>query len=353
MNNVLITGLGIASDLGLCDACNLDFSWLFSNLSVVLWADSIMVPKQSFEKLRQVQESKDEKAIGLFLDLAENHGLIKKIDISSTYQGLVGEQIYSTMQKNSEALMSTFPESIRKGSEGVPDEIIIGDEGYCGAWMSSIYAGLKVASDFGANCLFGEREHIFLKYLYGIHADIRTREIENKIYSEVFSLFMPESMSIHNYAFINEEKCETCKNIDRCRNIYLIDTEESLEEMFRWKEYDELQQAKDAIDKIISFKDDVSSQKDIDDIKKEFRSTQDKINKNINRRFPKIERWTRMTTVLATPITIASAITGNIPITIGGTIATGLAQAAENLMEVYKSKNNWVGFVNDMKNERL
>lgn len=42
-------------------------------------------------------------------------------------------------------------------------------------------------------------------------------------------------------------------------------------------------------------------------------------------------------------------VCSNIPLTVGSAVATGLAQAAENMMEVYKSKNNWVGFVNDMK----
>lgn len=41
---------------------------------------------------------------------------------------------------------------------------------------------------------------------------------------------------------------------------------------------------------------------------------------------------------LATPITIASAISGNIPLTIGGAVATGVAQATDNLLEIYKSK---------------
>ena len=96
-------------------------------------------------------------------------------------------------------------------------------------------------------------------------------------------------------------------------------------------------------------KNDISSQKDVDDIVKEFKERQNKINRNINKRFPKIERWTKMTTVLATPITIASAISGNLPLTVGSAVAGGVAQATEKLLEIYKNKNNWVGFVNDMK----
>ena len=54
--------------------------------------------------------------------------------------------------------------------------------------------------------------------------------------------------------------------------------------MFKWREYDELQQAKEEINKIISLKNDISSQKDIDDVIKEFKGRQDKINRNINKR---------------------------------------------------------------------
>ena len=57
-----------------------------------------------------------------------------------------------------------------------------------------------------------------------------------------------------------------------------------------------------------------------------------------------------MTTIFATPITIVAAITGNTPLTIGGAVTTGVAQVTENILELYRSKNNWVGFVNDMKN---
>jgi len=57
--------------------------------------------------------------------------------------------------------------------------------------------------------------------------------------------------------------------------------------------------------------------------------------------------------VLATPLTIASAISGNIPMTVGSAVVTGIAQATENILEIYKNKNNWVGFVNDMKNDAV
>ncbi len=39
--------------------------------------------------------------------------------------------------------------------------------------------------------------------------------------------------------------------------------------------------------------------------------------------------------------------------TVGSAVVTGIAQATENILEIYKNKNNWVGFVNDMKNDAV
>ena len=77
MNKVLVTGLGIAREFGICDSCNLDFSWLANNPSTILWADQLYIPYSSFEAQVKQMERKDEKIISLFLNMAEDHGMIK------------------------------------------------------------------------------------------------------------------------------------------------------------------------------------------------------------------------------------------------------------------------------------
>ena len=349
MNKVLITGLGVSSDLGLCEACYLNFSWLSNNPSILLWADKLCVPEHALKIERARCESKDEKVVNLVLDKAEDCGLIEKIKLQDMYTDGVGEKIYQKMLSDSNALIESFPGTIRKGNPGVPDEIVIGEEGYCGAWLASIYASLKVANDVEANCLFSNREHTFLKYLYGIKSYENRGVVRNNAYNEIFSIYMPESLKVHTYAFTDEERCIDCVHYEECQENYLPETESAIGTILKWREYDEIQQAKSEIDKIIRLKNDICSEHDVHDVVREFQERQVAINRNINRRFPKIERWTKMTMVLATPLTIASAVTGNIPLTVGGAVATGLAQVAENMMDVYKNKNNWVGFVNDMK----
>ena len=150
MNKVLITGLGVAKELGICEICNLNFSWLVNNPSTILWADQLYIPRVSYDAQIANQESKSDKVIGMFLEMAEEHGIIKKLNLTDMYQEAVGDKIHQKMLADSQALLKTFPEIIRKGDKEVPNEILIGDEGYCGAWMSSIYAGIKVAKDIDA-----------------------------------------------------------------------------------------------------------------------------------------------------------------------------------------------------------
>lgn len=350
MNKVLVTGLGIAKDIGICESCNLDFSWLINNPSVLLWADQLIMPTASFEAEIARKDEKSEKVISLFLKMADKAEMISKVNLSELYQEKVSDDIYKQMMKDKERLISTFPQVIKSGDERVPDEILIEEQGFCGPWMSSIYASIRVANDLDANCLFSKREHTFLKYLYGLDAPQIGGNAISNVYNEVFSLYMPELNHVHSYAFTEEERCVECAHYEECKDNYLYDTQTMLEKIMKWREYDELQQAKEEINKIIKVKNDLCSENDIKDVVNQFKERQDKINKNINKRFPKIERWTKMTTVVATPITIASAISGNIPLTIGSAVATGVAEMTEQLMEVYRSKNNWVGFVNDMKN---
>lgn len=348
MNKVLINGLGTASELGICQVCTLDFSWLANNPSTLLWADQICVPKVAFETAKENNESKSEKVISMFLNMAESHGLINEIDLASMYQG-TGEEIEQRVSDISQSLLDTFPTVVRKGSPDVPGEILIEDDNFCGARIAAICLGIKLADDIDANCLFSKREHTFLKYMYGIDAKKLGGAGKNNAYKEIFSLYLPENIGVHNYAFVNEEHCEECTRYAKCRENYLLDTEKAIAKMLEWRDYDEIHQANAEIERILKIKGEVSSAKDVADVVKKFKERQDIINKNINKRFPQIERWTKMTTVLATPITVTAAITGNIPLTIGGAVAAGVAQMTENLLEVYKSKNNWVGFVNSMK----
>ena len=71
--------------------------------------------------------------------------------------------------------------------------------------MSSIYAGIKVAKDIDANCLFSKREHTFLKYLYGLDAKRINDNSINNVYSEVGKIVKALDDTIGNLKIVIEE----------------------------------------------------------------------------------------------------------------------------------------------------
>lgn len=351
MNKVLVTGLGIATAFGACDACNLNFTSLIRNPSTLLWADKICVPKDTFDLGVRKDKNKLDKVIQMFLNMTDEKNIIDKINISEMYQENMGERIYNQAIADSHKLMELYPHSVKKGDDRVPDEVLIEGEGFCGSWMASIYASLLVAHDLDANCLFGNREHIFLKYLYSLTeiAQYKYKGMESNAYNEIFSLYLPETVAAHNYVTEDDERCHTCAHIKSCENDYLKDTEAAFQKILEWREYDEIYQAKEVVEKLVKTKDEISSENDIQDLIREFKAKQENVNQNINKRFPKVERWTKMTTVLASPFIMAGAVTDNKAMTIGGACLVTASEAMEKVLEYYKSKNNWVGFINNLK----
>ena len=350
MNNVLVTGLGIANDLGLCESCNLDFTWLAINPSVLLWSDKIILPLSGYKAITNRTEDKCDRVINMFLEMADKANMIRIVDFSDIYEESVRLSIEKSARIAKNHLITTYPGRIFDGDKHVPNEIIIENESYCGPYIESVFASMKIAEDYDANCLFSNREHNLLKYLYGANTSKElTGASTNQAYNEIFSLYMPESMQIHSYAFTNPEKCFVCINEKQCKDTYLKETQTAFNKILKWREYDEIEQAKAEIDKILRIKNSITSQGDIKDVVKQFQERQTSINKNITNRFPKIERWTKMTTVIGTTITLASLISGNMPLAITSSIVTSASEISKESLDIYKSKNNWAGFINEMK----
>lgn len=66
MNKVLITGLGVANELGICEKCSLNFSWLINNPSTILWADQLYIPQSSFKAQIEKKNKKMTKLLVCF-----------------------------------------------------------------------------------------------------------------------------------------------------------------------------------------------------------------------------------------------------------------------------------------------
>lgn len=354
MNKVLVTGLGVGNDFGVCQSCNLDFTWIVNNPSTLVWADKIIVTKNAWNaNKRELQDEKcdkSDKALDLILDIMNDYDLIEIVDPKTMFDKEINEIIYSQVEKDTTSMLKKFDKNIKKGDEGVPDEIIIEDMGYCGPYIASLYSSIELSKACGANCLFNKHDYTFLKYKYGIFNENVIKGDKLDTMNEIFTLYLPNEIILPEYAITSDEKCNTCKKTLKCKDSYLKDLEINTKKLLKWRSYDEIARAKEELEKIIDNKYYLGEPVIPEEIKMEFEKKQYRINKNIKKVFPAIKRWTNLTTVVATPLSIYSAVTGNMPATAVSAGLLGASKATEEYIKYYENKNNWVGFINNINN---
>jgi hypothetical protein len=204
MNKVLVTGLGIGNSFGICKVCKLDYSWLIYNPSTLIWADKIFIMKNSWEEQKKSQ-SKESKGINMVLDIAYDNGLIELIDAKEIFQEKVADEIMHEVTSDTKRLRELFPNSIIKGDDGVPDEIIVDGIHFCAPRIASLYGSLKIAKELDANSLLSRPYYEYLKYKCGLDLDLSNR---TTIINEIMSIYLPNELVLHNYAF-TESNCDT------------------------------------------------------------------------------------------------------------------------------------------------
>ena len=342
---VLVSGLGFGHEFNLCQTCWVDYSWLIHNPSVLLWAEKIIFPKYSFEEQLKQNDNKLDKAINLVLDIANNNNLIEFSDVRSMYTKEVSVRLNVQAHIDRENLLKFFPENVQPGDEGVPGEVLINGHPYCNAYIASLNASLFLSHQLNANCLFGYHDYNFLKYKFGCDYS-KDSNYHTKIFDEIFSVLLPNELVLHSYALEEENKCKGCLKYSECKKNYLSNIENNMNSIIKLRDTDELHRAKEELQKIIDSKYSFNNV-DIEDIKKEYKEKQTKINKNIKKTFPKIKRWTNITSVLAASITTGATLYGNPVAATVGAIALGASKVMDESMKYYENKNSWVGFINN------
>lgn len=349
MKKVLITGMGIGKELGVCDACNLNLSWLVSSPGTLLWADKICIPKSQYDLHTKHPHSKTDVALSIVLSELYNHKLLDLVEIPHD-TAAIQDLINSNVESDFKNMMKFFPESVKILDKEKNDHnnIQVGSKEYCRPYINSIYASRYLADTLHASCLFSESDYEFLKFKEGIAYQKAPERQYIGVLSELFAGMLPQASVLPEYALTRPEKCDTCaKHVD-CQKTYEEDARKAICSYLKWREYDELYELRNEIDKILLEQVLIGKDISLKEAKRALEERQRKINTNIQRRFPKIKRWTKLATILSTPAMIVAAAGGNIPAAIVSASMTGAAQVTEKMLELYESKSKWVGFINKM-----
>lgn len=353
-NNLLVTGLALGKGFDTCQACNFDLQWLLLYPSILVWADNLFIP----ESIWQVASSgeynpltKDNpelsKCIKLMFDIARSEGIIKLINPKDIITQPISDHIDKQIEKDRVQLAKLFPNNITLGDdEKVPGQIFVGGTEYCYPYMWTIYASLVLSKACNAHCLFDDRVLDLCSYKFGLSSyptQADTRRIET--FHSIFEAYLPNDPIFPEYVTVNRELCPKCSKENACKDSYLSELEYNLKNLLTWRDYDEILQLKSVVNAIVDKRDKSSGIIDASEIRKEFLDTQRNLRRMVKLVFPKIKRWSNITTLVSIPVALTGVATG-LPLlymTAGG--IAGLAQAARLTTEILSSKYSWTGFI--------
>ncbi|NVM56007.1 MAG: hypothetical protein HWN66_20080 [Candidatus Helarchaeota archaeon] len=353
MNRLLVTGLGPGYDLGVCSVCNADLDWIMQYPSILLWADKIIFTPAIWDSIQKERSETKEaaKCFKLIFDIAETNGIIEISNPSEIFDDSLEDMIDAQIEKDINSLKIIFPEKVKEKHIGKTKDVdltetIIDGIGYCPPYIWAIYANIILARMWNANCLFNEHSLHFCRYKFGISGFPQEVDVGLKqSFATLFKSFLPNDTIIPKYVFADKNKCKQCKSEQKCNDTYLIELEKKVLELFKWREYDELQQVKSVINTIADKHAKSNGLIVPDEVINDFNKEKKKIQKRIRSVFPKVRRWVNITTVLSIPIAVVGLATSNPLITLTGATTVGVSQAAKELIEFLKNKYRWVGFI--------
>jgi hypothetical protein len=360
MNKLMITGLAVGQDAGVCSSCNYDLAWLANYPSVLLWADRIIITETVWRVIQQEEfphPPELAKACKLVFDVARAEGLVEIVQPTPLAEPQLQKSILKQVDSDLKRVMHLFPDKVeqrsmgRPGREG-PTETLIDGVGFCSPYLCSVYASLVLAKLWGANCLFDPHALHFLRYKFGVETfpkQVDTGWIRS--FTTLFESQFPNDHIIPGYAFDSQGRCLTCASEEKCKKTYLNEVETRVRDLMKCRQYDEIRRANSVFNKIIASRDKAGII-DPEQVAKEFRAEQSKLAKQIHRVFPKVKRWANVTTIVSVPLAVTGLSTGGSLLTLAAAAAAGLAQIGKEYITFLESKHRWVGFIQQPSRER-
>jgi len=353
MNKLLVTGLALGKEADVCDVCNFDLNWLLRYPSVLIWADKILVTEFIWHTVQGEywpEEKEMARCCKLIFEMAKDNGIIEIINPSKIINPDLKDIIREQVERDINLLKKYFPEKIttrRMGdSERSPTETIIDGVSYCPVYIWTIYAGLILARAFEANCLFNPRVLYYCRYKFGISGIPLEGDIGKiESFTKVFDAFIPNEPIIPYYAHFSHDACLSCENEKKCKDTYLMTLEETLTEFLKWRSYEEIEQIKSVIQRIITKRRENSEVIDPEEIINEFRNEEKRLQKRVRSVFPKVKRWANIATMFSIPMAVSGVASGVSLLTVAGAGTAGISQLAKEIIQLLESKYRWLSFL--------
>ncbi len=352
MRKIMISGLALGNAYDSCSACNYDFNWLINYPSLLLWVDELLISKHIWQVIQETRYPKNKKvakAIKLMFDMANAEGIVKIFDPTEIMTKDHSDNIFYQIDEDKKLLERAFNDTYSSGSEGVPDAFKLGQTEYCSPVLWTYYASNYLAEHFSAHCILPGQAYKYFNHLFGADLKMINHAATVSSFDKVFEVAIPNELTVHNYAFVGDDHCNSCMKEEECKDTYLLGLEKDVDKFLTFRTYDEIQSIKEVTEKIIKIRNENNGHLDPLEVKEEFIVRKKQIERGMHKSFPRVERWSNLATVLSVPVAVGGLYLQNPEMTVAGASVAGVATIAKESISYMRNKYNWIGFVNSFK----
>lgn len=351
MKKIFQTGLAFGNENGVCELCNLNYSWLFNTPSNLLWVDKIVVTKPIWDIISGKGDASEDKnandqgviihkSAKLAYEILNSVGLVEIVD-SNEIGKEESDIIFNQIEEDLELLQ-------RQGVINRKDSHLyyIGENGYCQPALWTLYASLLYSRKNNCNFSLEEQELFYLRQLlrYKMNREVSVGRKASAV-NEVLEMYLPEVRIWPDYIFSDKDRCETCRNMIKCNDSYLVHIEKRLFKLLQDREHDEILEFCQILDKICDEKFKEAYEISPQDLIKELNIEKVKIQQRIKNVYAKVGKWSKIITTISAGLSLGT-IFGHPELTAIGGVGVFASQTVDKINDYYKSKYNWVNFVN-------
>ncbi len=347
MSRVLIPGLAVGKDVGVCAACNFDFELVLFYPAMLAWSEKIVLTPTMADKLCLGESPDGVPEIGesskLVFQLASDAGAIDVCDPSRVITPQVANLVWKQAEADRSLLASTFPKDVTVDSA----HLFINGIDYCLPYIASLYSTLLLAAAWDTQVFLDDRALTYWRHRFGSISPNVSAPLQADGFQSVFESHLPNDPLVSRFlacSKLDRDKLERCGNRQKCHDEHLRRIEKQVSMVLAWRDYEEVHQLREVVDRIIRERESGALPLDAADVSRSLDETRTTLNRRIRFAFPKVTRWADIVTMLSVPVAIAGAMAGSPSLIYTGASLAGLGQVGKVAIDVLKSQYRWVGF---------
>ena len=332
---------GCGPDVGPIPINSTSLEWLFTNASVLLWADKLLITERDYEHLHRQQyfdDDIDRECARMFFDRLRAEGIIEVFNHNRFLNELVLESISCQVDRD-ENRWGVEPGPPDERGRVAHDTILIGEHRYCQPVVKGIYGSLTVARFLNCSCVFDSRERAFIEARFstlGIAPEAVSAG--QAVFRNLYQVMLPSIHIEREYQlFCDPRRGATCQKLPHCQSMAKANMQRLLEYILIAREKPELKRLAQRLSQIeqeVGPDETRIRQALVREVRREQR--------NLRAVYPAVHNWSRLTQKVSVPAVLYGTQLQQPLIWMTAAGLSALAEATHHTVDTIEEQHRWL-----------